>query len=85
MQEAIKGLVCTGYFSCLDLKAGFWQIAMDEASKQYTTVAMGNMGLFECECMLKVGRFSQKQNLNFVERQAFASFKHDFFQVWGKC
>ena len=26
-----------------------------------------------------------KTELNFVERQAFASFKHGFFQVWGKC
>ena len=34
--------------------------------------------------MVKVWRFSQKQNLNFVERQAFVSFKHGFFQVWGK-
>ena len=26
-----------------------------------------------------------KTELKFVERQAFASFKHGFFQVWGKC
>ena len=30
---------------------------------------------------MKVEVFSQKQNLNFVERQAFTSFKHGFFQV----
>ena len=30
---------------------------------------------------MKVEVFSQKQNLNFVERQAFASFKHGFFQA----
>ena len=35
--------------------------------------------------LMKVEVFSQKQNLNFVERQAFACFKHGFFQVWGKC
>ena len=40
-----------GYFSCLKLKAGFWQITMDEASKQYTTFTMKNIGFFECECM----------------------------------
>ena len=51
IQEAIESLVGTGYFSCLDLKAGFWQIAMDEASKQYTTFTMGNLGFFEYECM----------------------------------
>ena len=26
-----------------------------------------------------------KTELKFVERQAFTSFKHGFFQVWGKC
>ena len=38
LQEAIESLVGAGYFSCLDLKAGFWHIAMDEASKQYTAL-----------------------------------------------
>ena len=40
-----------GYFSCLELKAGFWQIAMDEASKQYTAFTVENLGFFECEQM----------------------------------
>ena len=40
-----------GYFSCLDLKAGFLQIAMDETLKQYTAFTMGNLGFFECEHM----------------------------------
>ena len=51
IQEAIKSLVGAGYFSCLDLKAVFWQIAKDETSKQYTAFTMGNLGFFECECM----------------------------------
>ena len=51
IQEAIKSLVGTGYFSSLDIKKGLWHIAMDEASKQYTTFTMGNIGFFECECM----------------------------------
>ena len=51
IQEAIESLVGAGYFSCLDLKAGFWQIAMDEALKQYTTFTKGNVGFFECKCM----------------------------------
>ena len=38
-------------FSCLDLKLGFWQIKMEVASKQYTTFMVGNLGLFECNCM----------------------------------
>ena len=46
IQEAIESQIGTGYFSCLDLKSGFWQIAMDEASKQYTDFTIGNLGFF---------------------------------------
>ena len=49
IQEAIESLVGVGYFTCLDLKVGFWQIAMDEASEQYTAFTMGNLGVFKCE------------------------------------
>ena len=51
IQEALESLVSGGYFSCLDLKCGFWQIKMDESSKQYTTFTVGNLGFFECNCM----------------------------------
>ena len=51
IQEAIESLVGAGYFSSWDLKAGFWQIAMDKASKQYTAFIMVNLGFFECKCM----------------------------------
>ena len=47
IQEAIKSLVWVGYFSCLDLKAGSWQIAMDEASKQYTAFNHGKPRIFQ--------------------------------------
>ena len=33
IQEAIESLIGAGYFSCLYLKVGFWQIAMDEVPK----------------------------------------------------
>ena len=36
IQEALESLVGTGHLSCLDLKSEFWQIKMEEASKQYT-------------------------------------------------
>ena len=49
IQEALESLVGTGHFSCLDLKSRFWQIKMDEASKQYTTFTVGNLGFFECD------------------------------------
>ena len=51
MQEAIASLVRAGYFSCLDLKAVFWQITMDKVLKQYTTFTGGNLGFFEYKCM----------------------------------
>ena len=51
IQEALESLVGTGHFSCLDLKSGFWQIKMDEASKQYTAFTVGNLGFFKCDRM----------------------------------
>ena len=51
IQEALESLVDAGHFSCLDLKSGFWQIRMDEASKQYTAFTVGNLGFFECDRM----------------------------------
>ena len=50
-REALESLVGTGHYSCLDLKSGFWQIRMDEASKQYTAFTMGNLGFFKCDRM----------------------------------
>ena len=51
IQEALESLVGAGHFTCLDLKLGFWQIKMEEASKQYTAFTIGNLGFFKCICM----------------------------------
>ena len=51
IQEALESLVGTGHFSCLDLKSGFWQIKMEETSKQYTAFTVGNLGFFKCNQM----------------------------------
>ena len=50
IQEALESLVGAGHFSCLEVKSGFWQIKMEEASKQYTAFT-DNLGFFECDCM----------------------------------
>ena len=44
IQEALESLEGAGHFLCLDLKFGFWQIKMEEASKQYTAFTVGNLG-----------------------------------------
>ena len=51
IQEVLESFVGAGQFSCFDLKSGFWQIKMDEVSKQYTTFTLGNLGFFKCDCM----------------------------------
>ena len=51
IQEVLESLVGAGHFSCLDLKSRFWQIKMDEASKQYIAFTVGNLGFFECHRM----------------------------------
>ena len=38
-------------FPCLDLKSAFWQINMEEVSKQYTTFTVDNLGFSECDWM----------------------------------
>ena len=51
IQEALDSLVDARHFSCLDLKSGFWQIKMKEASKKYTTFTEGNLVFYECDHM----------------------------------
>ena len=51
IQEALKSLVGNSHFSCLDLKSGFRQIKMDEASRQYITFTVSNLGFFGCNRM----------------------------------
>ena len=47
MQETMESMVCTQYFSCMDLKSGFWQMKMSEKARQYTAFSVGSMGMYE--------------------------------------
>ena len=51
IQETLNSLVGARVFLMLNLKSGFWQIMMDEDSKQYTAFTVGNLGFFKCERM----------------------------------
>ena len=47
----LDSLVGSAYYSTFDLTSGFWQVPMDEESKQFTAFTLGSMGLYECERM----------------------------------
>ena len=47
MQETVESMVGARHFSCMDLKSGFWQVQMDEESRQYTTFTVGSMNVYE--------------------------------------
>ena len=49
--ETLESLAGVAHYSTFDLNLGFWQVPMDEASKQYTAFTLGSMGLYECESM----------------------------------
>ena len=51
IQEMLESLEGFRIFSSFDFKSGFWQMEMDEASKQYTAFTVGSLGFFECEHM----------------------------------
>ena len=51
IQETLESLEGSHIFSSFDFKSGFWQVEMDETSKQYTAFTVGSLGYFECECM----------------------------------
>ena len=49
--ETLESLAGAGHYSTFDMNSGFWQVPMDEESKQYTAFTLGSMGLYECESM----------------------------------
>ena len=49
--ETLESLTGAAHYSTFDMNSGFWQVSMDEESKQYTAFTSGSMGLYECESM----------------------------------
>ena len=46
--DSLNGAV---WFTALDLKLGYWQIKMDEASKPLTAFTVGLLGFYKCDHM----------------------------------
>ena len=49
--ETLESLAGAAHFLTFDMNSGFWQVPMDEESKQYTAFTLGSMGLYKCESM----------------------------------
>ena len=51
IEETLDCLEWSVIFTSLDLKSGYWQVEMDEASKPLTAFTVGPLGFYECERM----------------------------------
>ena len=49
--KTLESLTEAAHFLTFDMNSGFWQVPMEEESKQYTAFTLGSMGLYECESM----------------------------------
>ena len=47
--ETLESLAGAAHYTTIDMNSGFWQVPMDDESKQYTAFTLGSMGLYECE------------------------------------
>ena len=48
MEDTLDLLHGKSWFSCIDLKSGYWQVEMDEQDKACTAFTVGPLGLYEC-------------------------------------
>ena len=51
IDETLERLKGSCVFSSLDLKSGYWQVEIEEESKQYTAFTLGPLGFYECNRM----------------------------------
>ena len=49
--ETLETLAGAAHYTTIDMNSGFWQVLMDDESKQYTAFTLGSMGLYECKSM----------------------------------
>ena len=49
--ETLESLAGAAHYSTFNMNSGFWQVPMDEESKQYTAFTLGSMGLYERKSM----------------------------------
>ena len=49
--ETLESLTGAAHYSTFDMNSGFWEVPMDEESKQYTAFTLGSLGLYKCESM----------------------------------
>ena len=49
--DTLESLTGAAHYLTFDMNSGFWQVPMDEESKQYMAFTLGSMGLYECESM----------------------------------
>ena len=51
--KTLESLAGAGHYSTFALNSGFWQVPMDEESKQYTAFTLGSMGFMSVKvCLL---------------------------------
>ena len=49
--KTLESLAGAAHYTTVNMNSGFWQVPMDEESKQHTAFTLGSMGLYECESM----------------------------------
>ena len=49
--ETLESLTGAAHYLTFNMNSGFWQVPMDEESKQYTAFTLGSTGLYKCESM----------------------------------
>ena len=52
IEDTLDSLNGAVWFTALDLKSGYWQVEMNEASKSLMTFTVGQMGFYMGDCML---------------------------------